>query len=323
MKAWSEEGHRAIAEIAFNLMDKEISTDFVRRTLQLPESADLKAEMMEKSVWADKLRFDPKLKHTMKFHFLSMRPQRECKTVAFSDCGKGCIISAIAEYTMDAIDHGLNSDDREEALKFVLHFMADISIPVHVGFLKDHGGNDITIKMHGKKMQIDPDSGNEDHGSPGFNLHGIWDKLLPRNANLVQTVAEISPPQADQMFDSLTAKDISYHSMITIATRMAGETHSIACKVAYRHTDGSFIKSGDTLEPEYWTSGAEVAKQQIQRAGIRLAKLIDLMAVADGRINSNLSKNNLIKNNNPSSGSSANRSWLIFVSFGTMLIFMH
>lgn len=325
VNAWSAAGHKAVAEIAFNLMDKAKSTDFVRRTLQLPETADLKAEMMSKSVWADTLRNDPNLKHTTKFHYLSMPPTRECKTVAFSDCGKGCIISAIGEYTMEAIDHGLNGEDREQALKFVLHLMADIAIPVHVGFRKDKGGNNIAINMPGKKKEIDADSGDDDGDSPpGFNLHGIWDKYLPRNANLATTVAEIYPPQRDHIFDSVTVKDINFRSMVDVATRMADETHSIACKLAYRHTDGSLIRSGDKLEPEYWTSRSEVAKRQIQRAGIRLAKLIDLMAVADGRINNNLSKNNnLIKNNNPPSGSSANVSWLLFVCFWTMFVFMN
>lgn len=319
VKAWSAAGHQAVAEIAFNLMDTAKSTEFVRRTLQLPESADLKAEMKEKSVWADKLRLDPKLGHTMKFHYLSMSSHRKCKTVAENDCGrKGCIIRAIAKYTMEAIDHGLSSDDREEALKFVLHLMGDIAIPVHVGFDEDDGGNRIEINMAGKKLGIDADSDDDGHKSSTFNLHGIWDKFLPQNADLATTVAEISRPQQDDMFDRLTPNDINYNSMVAIATRMADETHSIACNMAYRHADGSWIRSGDKLEPEYWTSRAGVAKKQIQRAGIRLAKLIDLMAVADGRINKNVTKNN-----NPSSGSSANVSCLLFVGFWGILISMH
>ncbi len=55
-------------------------------------------------------------------------PPRRCAVNVETDCGDGCIVSAIQNYTLRL----LNTDSfKAESLKFLVHFIGDIHQPLH------------------------------------------------------------------------------------------------------------------------------------------------------------------------------------------------
>jgi hypothetical protein len=58
--------------------------------------------------------------------------------------------------------------DRLKALKYVVHFIADVHQPLHAGYAHDRGGNQFQLRWNG-------------HGT---NLHALWD------VGLIQTLTD-------------------------------------------------------------------------------------------------------------------------------------
>lgn len=54
------------------------------------------------------------------------------------------------------------SRNDEEALKFLVHFAADLFQPIHLGRLSDRGGNDVMLKWFGRDIR----------------LHQLWDTQM-------------------------------------------------------------------------------------------------------------------------------------------------
>jgi hypothetical protein len=77
------------------------------------------------------------------------------------------LVSAIANYTTRVATTSLSATQRQEALKFLDHFLGDIGQPLHVENY-EVGGNDISVKCSGSTS----------------NLHAVWDSgILNKNVN--------------------------------------------------------------------------------------------------------------------------------------------
>ena len=272
---WSVPGHRAVAEIAFNLMHPTITANFVRTKLRLNAGQDLKAEMMSGSVWPDSiLQSRPE---TAAQHHISL-PDKQCGPVDLRrDCSGQCVVKGIASNVIGALNTGETPEDQMEAMKFVLHLLGDIAIPVHTGFVGDRGGN--MIHLSGADHNGNPVVNL--HGQP-FNLHGVWDFHLPRLAQLPSVVQGVRTMPADALFDGLDHTAITYETIIRVSMAMVDESHQLACSHAYKHAvpRNAWIRNNDYLEHQYWERCIPIAHSQIVKAGVRLAKLLDLMALA-------------------------------------------
>ena len=262
-KAWSGIGHDTLGIIARSLIAP--STDvFVATTLQVSEPKDRHAAMIDAGRWPDQVPDD--MDWSRNLHFASL-PTRQCTGFDFNrDCSR-CIVGAIANYTMRAINPNLDVSERKDALRFVIHFMGDIHIPMHVGFKGDSGGNAIAIAGVESKYPV--------------NLHNVWDYHLLQLFDRHALTSSVKLPQSDSLLGALTPEDIEYDTILELAADIADETSRLACTNAYKHTVSNiWIESGDTLEDAYWEANSKIASDQLKLAGIRLAKLLDLMATA-------------------------------------------
>ena len=55
------------------------------------------------------------------------------------------------------------------ALKYVVHFVADVHQPLHAGYAEDRGGNTYQVQAFGR----------------GTNLHALWDTGLIQNLSMI------------------------------------------------------------------------------------------------------------------------------------------
>jgi hypothetical protein len=128
------------------------------------------------STWPDRIKSP---KHTQfrqyafarKLHYVNSPPDANGYGRG-RDCPEGkCVIEAIHTYRTllrDAMDPKM----RLVALKFLAHFVGDIHQPLHVGYKRDRGGNDMAVQFFNQKT----------------NLHKTWDTLILRRDNRGMTI---------------------------------------------------------------------------------------------------------------------------------------
>jgi hypothetical protein len=253
---WGRESHRDITKIALGAVEDRSVRKFLRDHLGNPDS------VIQASVWADSDEASIKYPGSEDLHF-SNTPWRVCDNFNISrDCGFGgsgeCIVTGIAKMSVIASDRARSPEDRTDALKFLLHLVADIHQPLHTGFAEDNGGNNIRLAS-----------------DPQITLHQLWDYALLENET-----AELrsEPAYAPMHIDVPTLTD-SKEAMLEYASALATESSTLlTCEFAYRNEAREFIRSKDVLSPEYIGSRKAIVIDRIRLAGERLAQLLTSVA---------------------------------------------
>lgn len=159
--AWSPSAHRIVAELAERQLDPSVR-DEVGRLLGRSGHSSL----AEVANWADEIRDDGPdselARRTRRMHFVNFTdsgcgydPARHC-------AGGACAIAGIEAYSVVLADRHRSEDERAEALRFLVHFVADVHQPLHAGYRPDRGGNRHQVRIDGK----------------GSNLHKVWDSKV-------------------------------------------------------------------------------------------------------------------------------------------------
>jgi hypothetical protein len=193
------------------------------------------ATLASVSSWADESRD----RSTAHWHFVNF-PRGTCQYQPPRDCPDGmCVIAAIDQ--ANAIVHSRAPDhDRLIALKYLVHFVGDIHQPLHAGYYDDKGGNTYQVQsdMRGK------------------NLHAIWDTGMLTKMD----------PSAQSLAQRIVASPVKV-SYVAGPAQWAQES----CEIV--NTPGFYPPH--TVPDGYYTRFAPVMAQQLQRAGTRLAAMLN------------------------------------------------
>ena len=160
--AWGERGHRLVGELA----ERQLSPEARRAVAELLQG-EPDASLAGVATWADALRETPGYAWTAPLHYVHIR-DRGCRYRAARDCADGaCVVAAIERYARRLADRGLTRAGRAEALKLVVHLVADVHQPLHSGHRSDKGGNEFQVSV-------------VQRGAPprGTNLHSVWDYFV-------------------------------------------------------------------------------------------------------------------------------------------------
>ena len=145
-------GHRIVALVATPRLAPRAAAEVAR----LLDGGSLASV----ATWADSVR--TKHPETGPWHYVDI-PTWESSYNPERDCPKGaCIITALTEKLAILSDKGRSKADRGDALRFVVHFMGDLHMPLHNGERSDKGGNDVKLTFNGRQT----------------NLHSVWDSGL-------------------------------------------------------------------------------------------------------------------------------------------------
>jgi hypothetical protein len=238
LAAWGPVGHRVVAAVA-------------EAQLSSPAKAKLKtingnAQLVPLATTADAIRNDRP--ETKEWHFVDI-PVAEETYDAARDCkDDDCVVARIEEFRGVLADGGASKAKRKEALMFLVHFVGDVHQPMHSSDNNDRGGNDVKLKFGGKNS----------------NLHSIWDSGIIQNTAGTESklVKRIKQRIADG--DDDAAGD---------AEAWANETHGLG-QDAYKQVVKGLGGDGKISNDELKTDG-KVVEDQLLRAGVRLAKLIN------------------------------------------------
>ena len=190
------------------------------------------------------------------------------------DCSaeKGCIVSAIANYTQRVQQPSvLSAKEVNYALRWIVHFLGDISQPLHNEAIAI-GGNTINVTFEGEP----------------WNLHALWDTAIPNKIRDIVNVslADAKSWAADLTSDIKTGKykacaqtwiqgdDIADAKRSALA--WARDTNLYVCSSVF--PDSVEAVSTVDLGGDYFEQAAETVQIQIAKGGYRLAHWLDALA---------------------------------------------
>lgn len=111
------------------------------------------------SLWAD--QHTREICGSVPWHYVNVpidEPRYDSKF-----CPKGvCVVSKLAEFRAILRDKTKPREERQKALRFVLHLVGDLHQPLHVGNNHDRRGNSTQVRFFQR----------------GSNLHAVWDTGL-------------------------------------------------------------------------------------------------------------------------------------------------
>ncbi|KAG9022206.1 hypothetical protein FS837_006531 [Tulasnella sp. UAMH 9824] len=264
-QAWGDLGHKTVANVALQFLPPNVvsSLDAILAADGNKRSDD--PTIVDVASWADDFdhQKDGSGDFSKEFHFIDAQddPPFQCGIDLNRDCSgpNGCVVKAIANYTQQLVSPNGNPDDMAEALKFVVHFLGDVTQPLHAEAY-ERGGNGINVKFNGHKKR----------------LHGVWDtdiitKLAgPDNQDSLDSwtnsiVTEInSGIYKDLVSQWISCTDIN--DAINCATQWAIESNAFVCSYVLA-TD----PAGKELSGSYYRGAAPIVQEQIAKGGVRLA----------------------------------------------------
>ncbi len=236
------------------------------------------------STWADDVR--SVVPTTGPWHFLDIPRGTPAGSDVTRFCPtEGCVTSAIAQQLKVLEDTTRTTQERANALMYLVHFVGDVHQPLHCTTNRDRGGNCVPVDFFGKQTGPDPRSR---HGDWRPNLHSVWDTDLVRTA-----MAGASVVRYAEVLDTRFADRFSSWQHGT-PIDWAKESNQIADEVVYGKLPTPLpIESGDVRRcdegqiAEHWREFDErlgrpyadaavpVIEQQLAKAGARLAMMLN------------------------------------------------
>jgi hypothetical protein len=238
--AWGAQGHEIIATIAAHQLTPRARAQ-VARLLGSP------AMLIHDSNWADEIR--DQRPETGRWHYVDI-PLDGRGYVAMRDCpGADCVVAQIGRARQVLVDSRRSATVRAEALRFLIHFVADLHQPLHAADDGDRGGNEVRIALQGRRT----------------NLHQVWDTRMvealgPQTSRIAAEIERAVSPAQRKTWQAGTP------------TSWANESHDIAREKIYPMVGG---RRTLRLSSGYVHAGLPVTRIQLAKAGTRLAWLLN------------------------------------------------
>lgn len=217
------------------------------------------------STWADGVRGNPRYSPwSDNLHFFNA-PDWACNYNHTRDCAsQQCVTGAIEDLYALSNANLIQGQtmSKEEALKFLVHFVQDVYQPMHGGFISDRGGNDVT---------------NINFNGGIWNLHSLWDSGL-----INKRVADDFNNDYSKYINYLINSSSPPSGELTNPRVYAQETAALACEEAYVDEDGNEIKAGDTISTAYYSAAIQIVEQRLVHAGEELAAILNHNLRLDG-----------------------------------------
>ena len=259
--AWNAAGHRLAATIAWQQLSPTTREQVVAllanhpdhaRWVEKAKSNDGVAIFCEASTWPDDIRNDPRFQDESgdtafpdyarhkNWHYVDLLPDGSAK--------KGQI-----DRQIDLLSRLLRSTGNKAqisyALPWLIHLVADIHQPLHVGHHGDEGGNQIEIENPFNRRL------------PFSNLHTYWDDLP-------------GPPwlRGKRLEQKASALLESHNPPAQGRVRLwRDESHRLLA-YAYPKAEGSLLP---LVTEEFHRQAHEIADRRIVESGYRLGRLLE------------------------------------------------
>lgn len=259
-RAWWEFGHYTVANIAEAAVTPHTRAE-IRKLLRQGRLLDTPTcpvrTLALAAYWPDCIKsLDDRFSYTLPWHYQNVDV---CKPFDLkSACRDGNCVSAQIERQMRLLkDQSLPTRERLMALAFLAHFVGDLHMPLHAGDRGDKGGNEVKA-AYGRI---------EGHA----NLHSVWDGFLAERAiteppggplALLAEVGDRAQVKSGTV-EGWSREGWQVSRDVAYATALGGDPCGPKPKARVRF-DEAKVRS---LLP--------AVRRQIERGGLRLARLLD------------------------------------------------
>lgn len=273
--AWGPEGHAMVADMA------EVHLSLPARVMvEQLLSVEGYRHLDQISSWPDAIRSQQP--DTGPWHYVDIPLYAEQYNEA-RDCHQDqhnqhvdeltCVVTHLPDMVQVLADPARSLAEREVALKWVVHLLGDIHQPLHTEDDHDRGGNDVRLDWDGERS----------------NLHAVWDLgVIERRYDWHLGPGYSFNHDAARQQALLLDRDVTVQQRLAWAP--AGElshirdrtvdwtnaSHHLAC-AAYRHLPPVFV---DGWENAYQAWAWPVIRDQLDKAGVRLAELLNEVAAS-------------------------------------------
>lgn len=245
--AWGREGHQIVALIAAG----ELTPTAKAHVTDLLGGPDAASAMERYSTWADEVR--PERRDTGPWHYVDIEIDSNGYNAARDCPHDDCVVGQIERDIRIVGDRSLAKPIRAEALKFLLHFVADETQPLHAADNHDRGGNEVRVILNGDRT----------------NLHHVWD------TSVVEALGDDSATVAVRLSAAITPAERSAWTRGTPVS-WANQSWAIAKQDIYADLPGSGGTDAPiVLPPDYARKKSPIAAEQLERAGVRLAAILN------------------------------------------------
>jgi hypothetical protein len=264
--AWGDLGHKVTALIAYRHLTPaaRIKVDAMLAgdadTLTAPDFAS-------RATWADKYRNNHR--ETAAWHYVNVEidhpdlesacfgfPAPDAGRVASAGRARDCIVNKIEEFGAELQSSSTTPAERLMALKFLMHLVGDLHQPLHVADHDDRGGNCIGLSPS-------PDG----HDT---NLHAYWD------TGVVEALGRTADTIADRLDRRITPSELSAWAHGD-PKEWAMESFELSRKGVYALPSRPTCNDHGTvaLTPAYMTTAVQDSELQLEKAGVRMAVLLN------------------------------------------------
>ncbi len=250
VQAWGPEGHEVIGTLAESMLSDKAKTGF--------QGVLGNVTLASVSNWADQIR--NARPETYNWHFVDTP-----RNVATFDDGRDCFLPNDTQHPGAATDHmncvvdritffkqvladtTKTPTERQEALKFIVHFVGDIHQPFHaIGDAR--GGNDNHITEFGSTQC----------GTRPCNLHSAWDSGM-----IIHTGMDVNAYV--QHLQTLIAAN--HMTASGNPEDWANESHALS--------QAAWLDDGGVLDDAYYNAQIQVVDKRLALASLRLAALLE------------------------------------------------
>jgi len=232
---WGVTGHRTIGQIAAPYLTKRAK----KAISNLLNGHSLAFY----STYADEIKSDKRYRKLSFLHYIDFKFGEKYNPATADK--RGDLVQGINTCIKVLKNPNSSRSDKAFYLKLLIHFIGDLHQPLHVGHASDKGGNDIKLDWFNKPT----------------NLHSVWDSKMIDSykmsySELAKNANKLSKAQVN-LLQKGSILDWVY------------ESQALAEKVY------ASAKSGDKLSYRYSYLYFPVVRQQLQKAGVRLAKVLN------------------------------------------------
>jgi len=237
--AWGTQGHRICGQIA--------SSYLAPKARKAIEQILGNESIALASNWADFVRSDPAFSYLSTWHYIDFdKVYTYPEMVSYLNQDANVDAYTKLQFLIGELKkNNLSKYNRKIDLRMLIHIIEDIHQPMHAAHAEDKGGNDFKVNWFNNPT----------------NLHSVWDSQLVDFQQLSYTeyAAAINHTTEGQRAE-WQADPIS---------KWIFESNQIANKL---YTE---IKPGDTLNYKYNFTHIDTVNEQLLKAGVRLAGVLN------------------------------------------------
>lgn len=232
--SWGQTGHRVTAAIA----EQHLSWKAKRMVHKLLVNED----MAEVSTFSDEMRSNPSefwKKTATPWHYVNVHEGEVYEKAP----PEGDAVTALEMFSKQLKNKKSSREEKQLALKFIVHIIGDLHQPFHSGTNVDQGGNKVKVRFFNEES----------------NIHRVWDEQLIDNQRLSYT------EWTERLNKKIDKKKIKQWNQ-TDPVIWITESHQLRL---------GLYPEKDRIYYDYQYKAIPIVKQRLQMGGIRLAAYLN------------------------------------------------